>query len=83
MTNEKLEKAIQLKEKIARLEHRLKIWSKSEKVKSINLEYLNDNYTMSSENVDENFIDFQVLKTLTVNAITKHLDEVKKEYQNL
>lgn len=83
MTNEKLEKAIQLKEKIARLEYRLDIWSKSEKVKSINIEYLTENYHQKTENLDEAFIDFQVLKTLTVNAITKHLDEVKTEYNNL
>lgn len=83
MDLEKLEKAKVLNSTIERLKKRLDIWERSKKVASVNLTVTNMHDGIQNENVDEIFINFEVLKTLTISAIKKSLSETEKEFENL
>lgn len=83
MDNDKLEKAIALYNQIEELEKLLNIWEKSVSISTINVTFTNMYNGISSENLKSDYIDFDVLKVLTVNSIKKRLQELKTEYENL
>jgi len=83
MDNDKLQKGIDLKNQIEQLEKRLNIWEKSERFTSINVVFLNVHNGRSTENMDSEFVNFEVLKALTIDSIKKELNQVKSEYENL
>lgn len=83
MDNEKLKKGIALHDQIKELERILNIWEKAQCISTINITFTNIHDGISTENLKPNYIDFEVLKTLTINSIKKHLWELKNEYSNL
>jgi hypothetical protein len=83
MDNDKLQKGIDLKDKIEQLEKRLNIWEKSERFTSINIVFINGYNGRNTENMDSEFVNFEVLKALTIDSIKKELTQLKAEYENL
>lgn len=83
MDNDKLKKGIALHDQIASLEQTLNIWEKSVSISTINITFTNIHNGISTENLKPNYIDFEVLKVLTISSIKKHLQELKNEYSNL
>lgn len=83
MNSEKLEQAIDLHNKIEQLEKRLNIWEKSQKITSVNIVYLNIHDGFNNENLSSEYINFEVLKALTIDSIKKELTQLKSEYENL
>lgn len=83
MDLEKLKKANDLSNIINQVEERLRYWESSKGVSSINIVYLNSSGGNNTQQLDNKYIEFEVLKTLTISAIKKHLAELKTEFNNL
>lgn len=83
MDFEKLQKANDLGKELDRLEKKLQIWKKAERLDSIDISHLNFHGGRNQESVSNEFVDFEVLKTLTISAIEKRLQEVKNEFEQL
>lgn len=83
MTNEQLQNGAKLAEKIGALEAQLEGWKRV-------IRFTYDYVTLYSKGDDRNFdkiktsyIDFDVMKTLTIARIEKELNELKIEFENL
>lgn len=83
MTNEQLQNGAKLAEKIGALEAQLEGWKRA-------IRFTYDYVTLYSKGDDRSFdkiktsyIDFDVMKTLTIARIEKELNELKTEFENL
>lgn len=83
MTNEQLQNGAKLAEKIGALEAQLEGWKCA-------IRFTYDYVTLYSKGDDRSFdkiktsyIDFDVMKTLTIARIEKELNELKIEFENL
>lgn len=83
MNNDQLEKGLNLIKKIESLEKRLDIWNRSISISSVNISCKNTYDGISSDNLDGSYIEFKVLKILTMEAIKTELEKCKNEFEKL
>lgn len=86
MTDEQLTKGQALKSKIDRLKSKIQCWEKAECIAEIHLQYqFRDGYLGEKKNFadDAAYVNFGVLKTLTLQAMKTRLEELEKEYREL
>jgi len=85
MNNDQLEKGNKITEVIQSLKVQLFVWTNARSVENILVcskhpERVDSYYNY---NVNAGHIDFEILKTLTTNAIQKKLDEAEKEFASI
>lgn len=82
MTKEQLQNGKELAEKIEKLEAQLLGWKTANRLyfETIDL-YSNDGKRY--DKIDRKYIDFEVLKILTIARIEKELNELKTEFEKL
>lgn len=80
MTEERLKKANELSERIKEYKKEIEAWefAKGFKYKSVQLS--ND---CNCAEVKTNFINFEVMKVLTLDRLKKDLDALETEFKNL
>lgn len=81
MTEEKLQKANELKTKIDRIQKQLEFWKQAKRFNrdAISMyDYKNNSFEVNVCN-----IDFEVMKTLAISKIEKDLKAVTDEFNNL
>lgn len=86
MTDEQLKQGQALKSEIDRLREKIEYWERATGIIEINLQYqFRDGYLEEKRHfVDEGkFVDFNVLKTLTLQAMRTKLETLEKEYREL
>lgn len=82
MNKENLKRGQELSGNIERLERQLNVLNKATNLSSGTIGF----YESGTGNVGEisaSWIDFDVLKCLAINKITKRLEEIKKEFEAL
>lgn len=82
MNKENLKRGQELSGNIERLERQLNVLNKATNLSSSTIGF----YESGTGNVGEisaSWIDFDVLKCLAINKITKRLEEIKKEFEAL
>lgn len=82
MTNEQLQNGAKLAEQIATLEAQLLGWKTAKRFyyKTISL------YSETGkcyDKINPDYVDFEVVKTLTIARIEKELSKLKTEFENL
>lgn len=84
MTNEQLQNGAKLAEQIEKLEAQLQGWQLANRFtyQCINL-YVSERGGMQLDKIETKYIDFEVLKTLTIARIEKELNELKQQFENL
>lgn len=84
MTNEQLQNGAKLAEQIAKLEAQLQGWELANRFtyQFTNL-YVSERGGMQLDKIETKYIDFEVLKTLTIARIEKELNELKQQFENL
>ena len=84
MTDEQLKKGQELRSKIARLKGKIENWEKGVEITEIRIQYPcaypAENRTFAD---DGQYVDFNVLKVLALQAMNKKLQELEKEYREL
>ena len=84
MTDEQLNKGQELKKKIDSLRSKIGYWEKATCIVEIHLQYP---YAYPSESrtfTDTGtYVNFEVLKTLTLQTMKTKLEELEKEYREL
>ena len=80
MNKENLKRGQELSEKIEKLEEQLKILELSNGLYDGQIGFCNKNGSFTGK-VNSFWIDFDVLKRLAINKITKRLEEIKKEFE--
>ena len=84
MTDEQLTRGKALKEKIDELKNRISKWERADKVRSLTIHYPTDYPAGGNEFIDSGFyVNFDVLKTLTLQAMRTELEKLEKEYREL
>lgn len=87
MTDEQLKQGQALKSRIDRLKRDIELWKQATGIIEINIQYLvrGGQYLEEKKNfVDEGeFVNFDVLKTLTLQAMRTELEQLEKEYREL
>ena len=84
MTDEQLKKGQELKSKNARLKERIEYWEKATCIIEIHLQYPNAYPSESRTFTDEGYyVNFDVLKTLTLQSMRTELEKLEKEYREL
>ena len=84
MTDEQLKRGQELKSDIDRLKDRIEYWEKARGVTEIRLHYLNAYPSETRSFADEGYyINFEVLKTLTLQSMRDRLEKLEKEYRGL
>ena len=81
MTNEQLEKAKTLSNRIGYLEEQLCKWKRAINISNNPITVLDKDRTGIS--VSSNFINFEVMKALAISLIEAELNECKNEFDNL
>ena len=81
MTNEQLEKAKTLSNRIGYLEEQLYKWKRAINISNDPITVLDKDRTRTS--VSSNFINFEVMKALAISLIEAELNERKMEFENL
>lgn len=82
MDNDKLQRATQLKESIESVEKQKKFWDSATEIRSVGVLWdYGNGFTM--DNVQTKYINFDVLKALTLDTINKKLSELKNQYAEL
>lgn len=82
MTNEQLQNGAKLAEKIDALEAQLEGWKRATR-------FMYENVTLYCkegrvfDKIKTSFIDFDVMKTLTIARIEKELSKLKTDFENL
>ena len=86
MTDEQLKQGQELKAKIDRLRENIRYWKDATGIIEINIQYqFRDGYLEEKRHfVDEGYyVNFGVLKTLTLQAMRTELEKLEKEYREL
>lgn len=84
MTTEQLQNGAKLAEKIEHLETQLAGWKAAER---FSYQYTNLYAPLQGgrqlDKIETRYIDFEVLKTLTIARIEKELNELKQQFESL
>lgn len=83
MTNEQLQNGAKLAEKIGALEAQLEGWKRATHFMYENVTLYSKGDDRSFDKIKTSYIDFDVMKTLTIARIEKELNELKTEFENL
>ena len=84
MTDEQLKRGRELKSKIDRLKGKIGYWEKATCITEIYIQYP-CTYPAENRTFTDNgsYVNFEILKTLTLQAMNKELEELEKEYREL
>lgn len=86
MTDEQLKRGQELKKRIDSLRSKIDYWEKTTCIVEIHLQYpfregyLGENRTFADTGA---YVNFEVLKTLTLQTMKTKLEELEKEYREL
>lgn len=83
MTNEQLQNGAKLAEQIGALEAQLEGWKRATRFTYDNVTLYSKGDDRSFDEIKTSYIDFDVMKTLTIARIEKELNELKTEFENL
>lgn len=83
MTNEQLQNGAKLAEQIGALEAQLEGWKRATRFTYDNVTLYSKGDDRSFDKIKSAYIDFEVLKTLTIARIEKELNELKTEFEKL
>lgn len=84
MTDEQLEIGQRLSEKIGELKNRISKWERANRIHSVTIHYPTDYPVGGSDYTDSGlYVNFDVLKTLTLQAMRTELELLEKEYREL
>lgn len=83
MTNEQLQNGAKLAEQIGALEAQLEGWKRATRFTYENVTLYSKGDARSFDKIKASYIDFDVMKTLTIARIEKELNELKTEFENL
>lgn len=84
MTDEQLTRGKVLKEKIDELRNRISKWERADEIREISIHYPTDYPAGGSTFNDRGkYVNFDVLKTLTLQAMKTKLEELENEYREL
>ena len=84
MTDEQLTRGKALKEKIDELRKRISKWERANRIHSVTIHYPTDYPAGGNDYIDSGlYVNFDVLKTLTLQAMRTKLEELEKEYREL
>ena len=84
MTDEQLKKGLGLKYKIIRLREQIAYWENADSIYKIMMRY--SIVYMAGSDIcgdNKNFVDFDRMKTLTLQAMRTELGKLEKEYTEL
>lgn len=84
MTDEQLTRGKALKEKIDELRNRISKWERADKIREISIHYPTD-YPAGGSTFNDSgkYVNFDVLKTLALQAMRTELERLEKEYREL
>lgn len=82
MTNEQLQDGAKLAEQIATLEAQLLGWKTSKRFYYQTISLYSET-GKCYDKINPEYVDFEVLKTLTIARIEKELNELKTKFENL
>lgn len=80
MTKEQLIKSNEISKVIEKLEAQKQFWQNSNKFRNSELAIAG---TAGWNVVDTDYIEFEIMKTLTLSAIQKFLDRFNEEFKNI
>lgn len=80
MTEERLKKSNELSGKIKKYQREIDFWEKAVRFRSDDLALRSDNIAYE---VKTEYIDFEVMKTLTLARLKKELEVLETEFKNL
>ena len=83
MTNEQLQNGAKLAEQIGALEAQLEGWKRATRFMYENVTLFCKEDGRVFDKIKTSFIDFDVMKTLTIARIEKDLNKLKTEFENL
>lgn len=84
MTDEQLKKGQELKSKITRLKKRVEYWECADGISEIDISYPEIYPSGSNTFRDKGeYVDFEVLRTLTLQSMRTELKKLEKEYREL
>ena len=83
MTNEQLKNDAKLAEQIGALEAQLDGWKRATRFTYDNVTLYSKGDNQSFDKIKTSYIDFEVMKTLTIARIEKELSELKTKFENL
>jgi hypothetical protein len=83
MTNEQLRNGAKLAEQIGALEAQLDGWKRATRFTYENVTLYSEGEHQCFDKIKTSYIDFDVMKTLTIARIEKELNELKTEFEKL
>lgn len=83
MTTEQLENGAKLAERIGALEAQLEGWKRATRFTYKRIALYSKGDDRSFDQMKTAYIDFDVLKTLTIARIEKELNELKQQFESL
>lgn len=83
MTTEQLENGAKLAEQIGALEAQLEGWKRATRFTYERITLYSKDDDRSFDKMKTAYIDFDVLKTLTIARIEKELNELKQQFESL
>lgn len=83
MTYEKLQNGVKLAEQIEELEVQLLGWKTAERFSHRCTNLYDPKDMRQLDKIETKYIDFEVLKALTIARIEKELNELKQQFENL
>ena len=84
MNDEQLKRGQELKSEIDKLKESIEYWEKARGVTEIRLHFFNAYPSETRFFTDEgDYINFKVLKTLTLQSMCEKLETLEKEYREL
>lgn len=84
MTDEQLTRGQILSDEIKELKTRIYKWERADRVQSLTIHYPTDYPAGGNDYTDRGeFVNWEVLKTLTLQAMKTELEKLEKEYAEL
>lgn len=83
MNNEKLKTANDLSEAIVNLNRQKQYWDNAVRIDALNLTWKNSEGYSCYNSVNTDYVNFEVLRTLTLATINKKLQALETEFENL